>query len=269
MAANTIKAEDMTTTETTGVAAGASHRRWRRLRFGVMVGLAAATVAPLAALAQADAAPSQSPGDDAYYVTTTASDPALDVSAFSPECIGNAPFIRYSIVPQGFTPSSTTATLDIRDRNGNLVSTQVVDSFSGTIIWPGAAVDASGNATDWPGWTLAPDGESFIPDPTDAFFREGLTIDVTVSPVTATATVSYPPSTSPCANPPHDSPPTTTVCVPGQDNDADPSDDCELSTTGGGPGNVMIIGAAALLAGLLFLTAARRRRHQDASPNGG
>jgi MYXO-CTERM domain-containing protein len=52
--------------------------------------------------------------------------------------------------------------------------------------------------------------------------------------------------------------------VPGQNNDANPADDCDLASTGGGPGNAVMIGAAALLAGLLFLTAARRRRgHGD------
>ncbi len=257
----------MTSSETTRRTASPARGRRRRLKIGFLVTLAAALCSPIAAAAQTGT--SQPADDGGYYVTTTAADRSLDVSAFSPECIGDAPFIRYSIVPQGFTPTSTQATLEIRDRNGNLIETQVVDSFSGTIVWPGATVDASGNATDWPGWKLADDGVSYIPDPTDAFFREGLTIDVTVEGVTATATVSYPPSTSPCANPPTDSStttvpggtPTTTVCVPGQDNDNNPADDCDLASTGGGPGNATILAAAVLLAGLLFLTAARRRRH--------
>ena len=261
----------MISSETTRLTASAACGRWRRLQIGLLVALAATLMSPMAASAQP-------PDDGGYYVTTTAPQPSLDVSAFSPECIGDAPFIRYSIVPRGFTPISTQATLEIRDRNGNLIETQVVDSFSGTIVWPGATVDANGNATDWPGWKLADDGVSFIPDPSDAFLREGLTIDVTVEGITATATVSYPPSTSPCANPSNGTPsattvpggtPPTTECVPGQDNDANPADDCELASTGRGPGNAAILAAAALLAGLLFLPAARRRRHTDGSTSPG
>ncbi len=254
------------------------NRRVRRLQIGLLVGLAAVTIAPITTHAQTDEEATAPVAEGGDYVTTTVPNPSIDVSGFSPECIGDAPFIRYTIVPMGFTPTSTEATLVIKDRNGNLVETQTVSSFSGTIVWPGASVDAAGNATDWPGWKLADDGVSWIPDTSDAFLREGLTIEVTVNPAPpATATVTYPPNTSPCANPPGATPPTTTVpggptttvCVPGQNNDANPADDCALPRTGGGPGNAMILGAAALLAGLLFLTAARRRRHPDGSPSPG
>ena len=239
--------------------AGTSRRwQWRRLQVGLLAALAAATVAPIASSA---AAPVDEGGD---YVTTTLPDPSLDLSGFAPGCIRDAPVIRYTIVPLGFTPTSTRATLAISDRNGNLLETQTVDSFSGSIIWPGATVDANGTTTDWPGWKLADDGVSWIPDPSDAFLREGLTIVVTVADLTATANVSYPPEDSGCANPPDGTPPTTvatpttTVCVPGQ------NDDCSLPRTGGGPGNALILGTAALLAGLLFLTAARRRQQPNA-----
>jgi LPXTG-motif cell wall-anchored protein len=240
----------------------------------MMVALATAMIGPAVTYAQTD--PPAPADDGGYYVTTTAPEASIDVSAFSPECIGTAPYIRYTIVPRGFTPATNQAKLVIKDRNGNVIATQTVSSLSGSIIWPGASVDASGNATDWPGWKRADDGVSWIPDPSDAFVREGVVIEVTVSPApTATATVSYPPTTSPCANPPDNSPPTTTVpgappttvCVPGQNNDGNPADDCELPSTGGGPGNALILGAAALLAGVLFLTAARRRQHPDGSPS--
>jgi len=256
----------MSSPETTGITA--RQGRLRRLQIGLLVGLAAATMAPVTTLAQTTGERATTVDDGGNYVTTTAPAPSIDVSGFSPECIGDAPFIRYTIVPLGFTPASTTATLAIKDRNGNLIETQTVNSFSGTIPWPGATVDAAGNATDWPGWKLADDGVSWIPDPSDAFLREGLFIEVTVDPAPpATATVSYPPNDSPCANPPGETPPPTTVCVPGQNNDGNPADDCELATTGGGPGNALILGAAVLLAGLLFLAAARRRQHSNGTPS--
>ena len=65
-------------------------------------------------------------------------------------------------------------------------------------MYPGASVDAAGNPTDWPGWVF--DGDEWVPDPTDAYLRSGLTVRVDVNP-TATGQVSYPPATSACADP--------------------------------------------------------------------
>jgi hypothetical protein len=195
---------------------------------------------------------------DNYVTTTTAPDKSLDVSAFSPTCIRDVPFINFTIVPKGFS-SSGPATLTFFDVNGNFVEQVISPTLSGQIIYPGATVGPNGEGLDWPGWTRAPDG-SWIPDPSDAIYRDGLTVLVEVNP-TATAKVSYPPSDSVCANPPRTSPPTTTiVCVPGQNNDGTPDDDCALARTGGGVGNTLIIGGAAVAAGLIFLAAARRRR---------
>jgi LPXTG-motif cell wall-anchored protein len=266
----------MIPTETTGRTTATAHRR-RRLQIGLAVGLAAITLTPLAASAQTTSSSTPPVTDGADYVTTTVPAPVIDVTGFSPECIRDAPFIRYTIVPRGFTPTPTQATLVIRDRNGNAVRTQTVNSLSGSIIWPGAAVDGSGNGTDWPGWKRADDGVSFTPDPSDAILREGLSIEVTINP-TATATVSYPAATTPCANPPGGSTPTTTVagqsppttvCVPGRNSDGTPANNCaELPRTGGnGAGNTLIIGIAALFAGLLFLTASRRGGERGSSPS--
>jgi LPXTG-motif cell wall-anchored protein len=250
---------------------GGTHRPWR---LGVVLGIVAATAVPIAALAQTTdpTEASAAPASTNYVTTTTAGERSLDVSGFSPQCIRDAPFVEYTIVPVGFTPVSSGATLVVSAANGTLVETLQVDNLSGQFIWPGATVDAAGNATDWPGWKLADDGVSWIPDPSDAFVRDGLTIEVTVDSVTATATVGYVADTSVCANPPDGiaptttPAPTTTVCVPGQNNDGNPSDDCGLPTTGGSPSNALIIGAGALLAGLLMLTTARRRRNDRIGP---
>ena len=215
---------------------------------GLAVGIAAATAVP--AVAHADTATPAPP--DEYITTTTSPIPSLDVSAFSPECVRDAPYINYTIVPLGFTPADSTATLVIRAADGTVVDTTQVPSLSGQLIWPGAEVDAAGNATDWPGWKLADDGVSWIPDPTDAAVREGLTIEVSVdaddgTTVTATATVSYPPDTSPCANPPRPNP---------------------LAETGGAPANLLLVGVTALLAGVLLVASARHRRGGVSSPTG-
>jgi len=229
-----------------------SHRRGLRA-LGLALSIAAITAAPVVAHAD-DASPQvATPGQaDEYITTTTSHVPSLDVSAFSPECVRDAPYINYTIVPLGFTPADGSATLVIRAADGTVVDTTQVTTLSGQLIWPGAQVDAAGNSTDWPGWKLADDGVSWIPDPTDAGLREGLTIDVTVeaddgTSVTATATVAYPPDTSPCANPPRPNP---------------------LAETGGAPGNLLLVGIAALLAGVLLTTSARRRRGGISSPTG-
>jgi hypothetical protein len=243
----------------------ATRARSRRWYLAVAVGLIAATAAPLGAHARSE---TQHPADVAasggnYVTTTTSSGRSIDVSGFSPVCIGDAPFISYTIVPVGFTPVEPSATLVIRAADGTEVGTETVDSLSGQIIWPGASVDAAGNATDWPGWRRAADGVSWEPDPSDDLLRDGLTIEVTVAGAApAIATVSYPPDDSACANPPDIPPPTTTPCVPGQD------DDCDLSTTGGEPGNLVLIGAASLLAGLAAIAATRRRRRNPVLGSG-
>jgi hypothetical protein len=223
------------------------------LVLGVALGIAAVTAAPVAVSADTLQAQVPPPAQSGGYVTTTTSHvPSLDVSAFSPECVRDAPYINYAIVPLGFTPADGTATLVIRTADGTVVDTTQVTSLTGQLIWPGAQVDAAGNATDWPGWKLADDGVSWIPDPTDAAFREGLTIEVSVDAadgktVTATATVTYPPETSPCANPPRRDP---------------------LADTGGAPGNLLLVGVTALLAGILLVASARRRRDGISSPTG-
>ena len=224
-------------------------------------GLAGSTAQAQAPTADDDVATGEPPVPTTinYVTTTTAPERSLDVSAFSPTCIRDVPYIVFTIVPQGFT-SSGPATLTFFDVNGNFVEQVISPTLSGQIIYPGAQAGPDGEGLDWPGWTLAPDG-SWIQDPSDAILREGLTIQVEVNP-TATATVSYPPATSACANPPRTTPPTTTtpVCIPGQNNDGTPDDDCALPRTGGGLGNILLIAGAALLTGLVVLATSRRRR---------
>ena len=245
-------------------------RRFGRRRWitALVAAAAACTLAPATAAAQ------QGDGGD-YVTTTTPSSRSIDVSAFSPACIRDAPYINFSIVPIGFVPDDNSATLRVFDVNGSLVETLTVNSLSGTFIYPGASVDAAGNATDWPGWKQAPDG-SWTPD-SDTILREGLTIEVTVNP-TATASVSYPSAASDCAGPGS----AASECVPGQNGDANPADDCtpcvpgqgsgsdgtELNcagtlprTGGNGLAGPLSVGTISLVAGLAAVAATRRRRN--------
>ncbi len=268
---------------------GSGDGRARRIGRVWLAGVIVATAAAFA-LPQATSATATAPVDTDYVPTTTIGERSLDVSAFTPVCIGEAPFIEYNIKPIGFT-SSGPATLTFIDRNGNVVETRTVSELSGRIIYPGASVDANGVPTDWPGWKQAENGE-WIPDDSDAILRQGLNIRVEVNP-TATAIVSYPPATAPCANPPGVTPPPTTTicvetgttggstsstgaeecypCVPGQTTGGsgttggtvDPN--CTLPRTGNdGVQKMLTAGAMALAAGIGVALIARRRK--DESP---
>ena len=124
-------------------------------------------------------------------------EPAIQISALVPQCIGDAPYIFYSIDALGFTPV-TTPTIKLLDKDGNLVATHNVTTFSGRLLYPGALVDAEGNAIDWPGWKF--ENGLWSIDESDAFLRDGLHVVVEVNP-TAEADVTYPPATEACANP--------------------------------------------------------------------
>jgi LPXTG-motif cell wall-anchored protein len=205
---------------------------------GLIVAAATAFIVPQATYAAANDPidGDETPPTSNYVPTTTIGDDrSLDVSAFSPVCISDAPFIRYAIKPIGFT-SSGPATLTFYDLDGNFVEQQVVQTLSGHVVYPGASVDAKGKPTDWPGWKQAPNGD-WIPDDSDAFLRDGLTIEVEVNP-TATAAVSYPPATSSCFGPPETIPPTP-ICV-----DTSSTGGSDATTTGDDPCDPCVPGTA-------------------------
>jgi hypothetical protein len=131
---------------------------------------------------------------------------SLDVSAFSPDCIADAPYISYTIVPVGFA-STGPADLTIRDINGDIVAEHTVEDLTGRLVYPGAEVSADGTTTDWPGWIY--DDGMWLRDPSDAHLRDGLTITVEVASTTAVATVAYPDANSGCAGPSASSSPPT------------------------------------------------------------
>lgn len=96
-----------------------------------------------------------------------------------------------------------TGTLTMTDVNGNVVSVQPLVYQPGQtvqILYPGTAVNPDGTVDDVPGWILTDDG-FWIPDPSDAVLRQGITLTYTLNP-TAVAFITYPPESSACANPP-------------------------------------------------------------------
>jgi uncharacterized repeat protein (TIGR01451 family) len=85
------------------------------------------------------------------------------------------------------------------------------------VLWKGAAVDANGSATAWPGWTQPSPGVWVQVN--SGGVRPGMFAVVSVNPTATTAAV-YPPAASPCANPPG---------VPKLDKFADPTEGTEVA----------------------------------------
>jgi LPXTG-motif cell wall-anchored protein len=192
----------------------------------------------------------QEGGDEGVYPP---GDRSLDVTAFDSFCQDDAPYVRYLIKANGFTPDPPIATLTITDLDGNLIETFTDMPLEGQFVYPGAKVNAAGEPIDWPGWKLV-DGE-WVEDPTDAFWRQGINIRVDVNPTAfVDPPISYPPGSPLCLAPPGASP--DQGVVPSQPADSSGS----LPSTGGGISTPVQIGAAAMVAGALLLIGARRRR---------
>jgi LPXTG-motif cell wall-anchored protein len=160
-------------------------------------------------------------------------------------CVNDAPFVRVTF---GNQPefNGRPATITFIDVNGVTVATHSATYTAGgslTFVYPGASVDAAGNPTDWPGWVF--DGDEWVPDPTDSYLRDGLTVRVDVNP-TATGQVSYPPATEACADPERGGDPTTTVAG-------------ALPATGGSTGTIAWAAGLALALGVGAVALSRRR----------
>jgi hypothetical protein len=146
-----------------------------------------------------------------------------------PVCVQDLPYIRWEIAAQGIQPVPTTATITIKDKNGNVVFGPVQRPLQGEVLWPGA----SESPRDWPGWKLV-NGHWEV-DPTDQVLREDLTVVAEVNP-TASGTVAYPAATAACASPTQftTTTTTTTTTVPGQTTTTLIGDPTTTGTGGGG-----------------------------------
>lgn len=257
-------------------------------------------------------------GNDCGSVTTTVRAVAVAGSAV---CVRDTPWFTYNITPTGIGDTADLPIVMIwwteeayANRDSSIpandpaailadgasqvdpisypagwVSGQVV---SGQMLWPGASIDADGNPTGWPGWTLGSDGK-WVLDPTAPHYnlRDRAVVEIRINPTTSETTV-YPPATPECAAqppeppvvPPVDPPVTPpappavvvpgtpTVVVPGTiaqaavpvgaahpklaETGAPNSADEQRGALGG-------IGIVAVLAGLALWTLAKRRRHEE------
>lgn len=140
------------------------------------------------------------------YVPTPHMEPTLAGSVVASECLGDVPWIGYSVSMDDPASLATgnTASLYITD-GANSVTVplgELVDgALSGRVLWPGASVDASGNPTGWPGWVQQADGTWVETTGNYAWTRGNISAELRVNPVLAVP-LSYPPSTPGCANGP-------------------------------------------------------------------
>jgi len=181
-------------------------------------------------------------------------EPAIEVAAFSPVCQSDIPFIDYAIEVTG--TDADRATLTFIDNTGTVIRTDTDMPLSGRVVYPGAAGAPN---PDWPGWKLNPAG-LWVPDPTDANWRDGLTVRVDVNP-TAFGEVAYPAATEVCYQPPTNASggPTTTVASSGVTQTTTVV--AELPKTGSNGTSTIVTLALALMAvGALLAGAVRIRR---------
>ena len=190
--------------------------------------------------------------DDPLYPPP--SEPTIEVTA-SPLCVGDAPYFRWEVVLGGDgAPAFADETVTITFLNSSGPDHKITGQpLEGSHLWPGAAVDADGNGTDWPGWTR--DGDRWIegdewdwtlPD-VDVRFEVG---------ASAILNLEYPLPSSVCAGPP--GPPPASGEEPDEEDDALPD---LLGLTGsqlaGALGAVVVL----LAAGTVLVTV-RRRAHR-------
>jgi hypothetical protein len=155
-------------------------------------------------------------------VTTTVplTSDSFNIGAADSVCSNDVPFIELTFGNEpefnGLVGTVTFTTLD-----GDFIETIPITFEANTtirVVFPGASFDpVTGEATDWPGWELNDDG-FWVPDPTDAEFRDGIVITASLpipigglgqslprqvpgSTITASTVVSYPPATALCNSP--------------------------------------------------------------------
>lgn len=198
--------------------------------------------------------------------------PMITRVTFTPVCVADIPYVDYAIEVVGTL--NDTATLTFTAADGDVAQVLTGMPLSGRVLYPGAST-----APDWPGWMLQ--GDTWVPDPTDADWRNGLDVTVEVNP-TATGHVTYPAATEACFAPASSTPtpvpvapvtpvtpsPTTDGATVPTNPPAAGSDTTstaranELPSTGSDAATITTIAAAACLIGLVLFSASRRRAHR-------
>ncbi len=127
-------------------------------------------------------------------VLVTVEAPTMTVTTNS-YCSDNAPYVSYTVTGDNFVPTGL-LTINWIDSANKIVATQTNMPLNGSVLWPGAIVDANKKATDWPGWILV--GGQWI-EGNDGFelTRPAVKMQFSLNP-TKTVVVNYPSAISGC-----------------------------------------------------------------------
>lgn len=135
-------------------------------------------------------------------------DKKIDVSASS-KCLKNASWLDYAVTPN-YDATGQTAKIEWINSEGKVIQEDSGLPLTGSLLFPGVAVDINGSGISWPGykqennkWVEAPD------DRYGSLRQDGATIRVTVTPSTV-VNITFPASTTTCFTSP---PPATALPV--------------------------------------------------------
>ncbi|WEG10416.1 cell wall protein [Microbacterium horticulturae] len=171
--------------------------------------MAAMAVAALLALGGAQAAfadDTDGVTNDHGYTPVTTDTASLVGSSAVGTCENGAPWITYNLKMSDpdKTATSHTATLTLQSGSHSqtipLGTLNAHDELSGKVLWPGAKI-VNGVPVLWPGWTTDDNGKLVPTSGNFAWTRGNVTAIIEVNP-SLKLTLSYPPETSACANPP-------------------------------------------------------------------
>jgi hypothetical protein len=182
------------------------------------------------------------------------SQPVLTGSTATGQCLKDAPWIFYDVSMTDPDHLSTSETVKLVLSDGTNSTTLTLGDLqnghlSGKVLWPGAAVDASGAPTAWPGWMKDASGRYVQTTGNFAWTRHLSSATFVVNPELAVA-LSYPAATPNCITAPPTVVPASSVTKTG------------LADTGSDVDGTLITGLIALIAGgaVATITALRRRK---------
>jgi choice-of-anchor A domain-containing protein len=127
----------------------------------------------------------------------------------STKCVKNAPWLDYTVTPN-FDTKGQSVKIEWIANGPKTVQEDSGLPLSGSILFPGAAVDVNGNGIAWPGYKMENNKWVEVQDDRyGALRQDGASIRVTVNP-SVTVNITYPASTSTCYTTP---PPSTVLPV--------------------------------------------------------
>jgi LPXTG-motif cell wall-anchored protein len=180
----------------------------------------------------------------------TAEDCPLTPGDIEASCVGSVPYLRYALdLPRGFeTNDARPLTITFVNPDGaNRVYRDL--PLSGRILWPGAS---AAQPQMWPGWDIVDGSYVDVGDRNFGWTRNGVTVEFDVNPHYETS-VTYPPASVICANPPRSNTP------PGRNRPPTGFEAPPLPNTGGPSALLLGMAGLLLLSGCAVLLQARKR----------